>query len=95
MKKLSVVLKTSLKTNNGIIIPAGKVYTGEITEFPSWLVSEVKANSSAIDIKEILTYPQLSVKPPVKEEPPPVKEEEPRSVREELSATRLVRRNNR
>lgn len=65
---LSVLLKTSLKTNAGDIIPAGKIYNGEVSEFPSWLVNEIKSNSSALDVKEILTESILPVSKPYKKE---------------------------
>lgn len=53
MDIFNITLKTSLKIANGSIIPAGKQYSGTVSELPQWLIPEIESDSSALSITVI------------------------------------------
>lgn len=93
MDIFNITLKTSLKIANGVIIPAGKQYSGTVSELPKWLIPEIESDSSALSITVVPDKVSPLIKVPISEIVEPSEEILPSAaVPEKLVTRKSIRR---
>jgi hypothetical protein len=53
MAIMTITLKNSLKLADGTIVPAGKIFRGELDELPEWIQVELRMNSRVLEVERL------------------------------------------